>query len=155
MIVCVKQLQAMQACIAVSHALPWFGTVCCQRVTTSIPQIPTILKNSNNLTKCNISILLWKYRISDQGQRCKETPLSYKWVTRRHYLWQPYCFMAAIVQTSEYFDFLWNKIRILKVHCISFIPKIIFWLSDTILRQRVVVQYSPWQPYWKQLNNTC
>ena len=76
------------------HTLPFcrlyhdMGRVCCQHVTTRIPEIPAILKNNDNLILCDISILRWKYRISDQGHRCKESPLSYKWVTC-HYLWRP------------------------------------------------------------------
>ena len=57
--------------------------------------------------------------------------------------------MAAMLQTSEHFDCLWNQIRILKVQYISFIPKIIFWLYAATLKQSVVVQYSPWRPSWK------
>ena len=61
--------------------------------------------------------------------------------------WRPYCKMAAILQTSEHFDCLWNKIRILKVHIIYSLNQ--FLLFAAALKQRVVVQYSPWRPSWK------
>ena len=126
--------------------------VCGQHLTIRIPEIPTMLKNSNNkyllllhcyvfmymyccwikkkkkknsnnLIQCDISILHWKYRISYQGHRCEEAASSYKLY-------------------------------------ISFIPKMIFSLSAATLRQKVVVfslahggHFGKWRPYWNQLDN--
>ena len=82
--------------------------VCCQHITTRTLEIPTMLKNNNNLIQCDISILLWEYRVSDQGHPCKKARISYKWATR-HYLWRAYYKMVVILQTSGQFDCLWNQ----------------------------------------------
>ena len=124
------------------------GRVCCQQVTSRLPETPTILKGNNNLIQRAISILPWKYSISPQGHRCKQAPLSYKWVTC-NYLSRPYCKIASILQTSEHFYCILNQICIHRVWHIQSILKSFLTVCCHFEAKSSSSAYSPWQPSWK------